>query len=105
MLLTADAAGVRERGFSLLDMKNYVATLGYHAVGIRMSSAQLAAVKVPTIVLINTKGYEHFVVLRRSTATFVYVADPILGNRSVPADLFADEWNGIAFVIAGADYE
>jgi uncharacterized protein len=95
----------RQRGFSLLDMKNYLTTIGMQGVGYRINYASLYQVRVPVIVLLNMGGYEHFVVVRKATPDGVYVADPALGNGTLPTDMFQDDWQfNVIFAVIGQDY-
>ncbi|WP_410961153.1 C39 family peptidase, partial [Salmonella sp. SAL4457] len=55
---------VQRRGFSLLDMKRYVESMGMRARGYRIEAAQLEQLKIPAIVLMEIRGYKHFVVLQ-----------------------------------------
>lgn len=105
MLKISDPAVVREQGFSLLDVKHYLETLGMRGRGYRVPPEVLKEVKVPAIVLLNYKGYKHFVVLRRATDEQVYLGDPALGNRVMPLDEFAKGWNGVIFAVIGNDYD
>lgn len=104
MLRVGDPAVVKARGFSMLDMKNYVARLGMYGVGYRVSGEKLPRVRIPVVVLLNIKGYEHFVVMRKATADGVYLADPALGNRREPLAEFAPQWNNVIFAIVGNSY-
>jgi predicted double-glycine peptidase len=106
MLAVSDVAQVRQRGFSMLDMKNYLETQGLQGTGFKVSGEQLYNVRVPVIVLLNVNGYEHFAVMRKATRGDVYLADPALGNRAIPFDTFLRDWQrGIIFSVIGTDYE
>lgn len=105
MLKTADVEQVRALGFSLLDMKNYLESIGLRARGYRIEVPQLLQLKVPVIVLININGYKHFVVLQRSTDQWVYVGDPVLGHKRMSLNEFAGGWNGIVFAVIGPGYD
>ena len=94
-----DKEKIHREGFSLLDMKNFLEANGYRADGYRVPLDKLVEAKVPAIVLTNTGGYLHFVVVKGVTQDKVLVADPALGNKIVPRDEFEAVWNGIAFVI------
>ncbi|MGH7737057.1 MAG: C39 family peptidase [Candidatus Tyrphobacter sp.] len=100
MLKVSNPAVVRQRGFSLLDIKNYVDALGLSGSGFKISYALLQKIRVPTVILLNESGYLHFVVFRKATAEYTWVADPIRGNQRFRADVFAGMWDGIIFVIA-----
>lgn len=94
-----DRARIREVGFSLLDMKRYLAEAGISADGFKVSLDAIARRGLPGIALISTKGYRHFVVVKGVTADEVLVGDPSLGVRSVPRDEFQATWNGVYFVL------
>jgi predicted double-glycine peptidase len=104
MLKISDPAVVRERGFSLLDMKRFVSAVGMKGEGFEVGFDALRELKVPGIVLINSRGYKHFVVIRRAGEDFIQVADPALGNRVMTRAQFEREWNGIVFVVLGEGY-
>lgn len=104
MLALSNPEEVRTKGFSMLDMKNYVQAHGFDGVGYKVSLDKLLEVKIPVVVLVDMQGYEHFVVLRRATPEHIFLADPALGNRTVAPATFKKEWNGIIFAIVGKGY-
>ena len=101
MLTHGDQMLIKKRGFSFLDMKAYAKSLGYQANGYKLKIEQLRQVKIPTIVLINVRGYTHFVVLRGVIGERVYTADPAWGNRVMDLEEFIGTWNNVIFVAAG----
>lgn len=105
MIQVSDPALVRIKGFSLLDIKNYVETLGMRGYGYRLSLQMLEKIKFPTIVLLDTKGYKHFVVLKKATKNKVYLADPALGNKVMSIEDFRAGWNGVVFTVVGGGYD
>lgn len=94
-----DKPKIHREGFSLLDMKNYLEANGYHADGYFVTLDQLAGAGVPAIVLINIKGYNHFVVVKGLTEKRVLLGDPSSGARILPRDEFEKMWNGLVFII------
>ena len=91
---------IRQAGFSLLDMKNFLEGAGYQADGYQADLATLADVGVPAIALVNVRGYRHFVVVKGLEKNEVLVGDPALGLRFVPREEFEGMWdNGILFII------
>ena len=104
MLDTADIEQVRAQGFSMLDMKRYAQGLGLRARGYRIDAQALEQIKVPTIVLLDIRGYKHFVVMQRSDSDWVYIGDPVLGHKRMSLDEFAKGWNGIVFALIGRGY-
>lgn len=104
MLRIADPDIVRQKGFSLLDMKNYAQSVGYEAEGYRVDYATLQVLEVPVIALLDIRGYKHFVVVRRTWPDRIAIGDPALGNRTMSRAEFETAWNDIIFVVAGEDY-
>ena len=74
-----DQERIQREGFSLLDMKNYLEARGYPADGFRVSLDRIERSRMPAIVLINTEGYLHFVVIKGIREGEVLVGDPALG--------------------------
>ena len=105
MLEIADPDKVVRLGFSLLDMKNYAQKLGMKAAGIKIAPENLEKLKVPTIVLLDIKGYKHFAVLKKVKGDNVYLGDPALGNNVMKMKDFVPTWNGIVFAMVGEGYD
>lgn len=105
MLTYADADQVRKQGFSMLDMKRYVESMGMRARGYRIQADQLEQLKIPVIVLMEIRGYKHFVVMQRAQKDWVYVGDPVLGHKRYSREDFIKGWNGIVFAVIGPGYD
>jgi len=105
MLEMADMVTIREKGFSLLDMKKYIQSKGLRGRGYRVNAEEVLQLKVPAIVLLNDSGYSHFVVLRRINNEKVYLGDPALGNRIMPFEQFQEKWNNVVFIVIGNQYD
>lgn len=103
LLLHCDQEAIRQRGFSLLDLKRYALNLGYRAEGYRVEPDQLAKITIPTIILLNIKGYSHFVVLKGVRKGLAYIADPALGKRTIALKDLVESWNGLVFAVFGKD--
>lgn len=100
MAAAGDLEKIRREGFSLLDMKRYLAAHGFQADGFEASLADLAPVGLPAIALINERGYNHFVVVKGVRDGRVLVGDPAAGTRAMPIARFESvRANGILFVI------
>lgn len=100
MLALADEEKVRQEGFSMLDMKHYLEARGYQADGFRMPLTGLREkVRLPTIVLLNIDGFQHFVVIKGISDDEVLVGDPARGLKVYSYPQFSEYWNGTAFVI------
>lgn len=95
-----DQEKIKHQGFSLLDMKHYLARRGYQANGFKISLEQLSSAKIPAISIINNNGYMHFVIIKASNDTEVLVGDPAIGLKSIKKDKFEEMWGKrILFVI------
>ena len=91
---------IARRGFSLLDMKRYVATLGSDSGGFKADMNDLAKLDQPAIVPIDYAGFKHFVVVKGIREGKVYIADPSAGNIAFSVEEFAGLWDkGTLFVI------
>lgn len=96
MFRQGDQQRIRAQGFSLLDMKRYLDSLGLNAGGFRMTVDDIARIGVPVIVLVNTGGYRHFVVVKGVRDGEVLAGDPAGGAAIVSRELFENIWTGIA---------
>jgi uncharacterized protein len=99
MFLNGDQPAIRQYGFSLLDMKNYLSRQGLPSGGFKAPLSKLAEVKIPAIVLINEHGYRHFVVIRGIRDNEALLADPALGLRAESLSGFKKQWSGIFFIV------
>ncbi len=104
LFAVSDIDLVREQGFSLLNIKHYVERIGLRGRGYKVEPDTLEEIKIPTIVLLDLKGYKHFVVLKKTESGQVYLADPALGNKIMDKDEFIASWNGIVFAIIGRGF-
>jgi predicted double-glycine peptidase len=99
MFAAGDQQAIQRFGFSMADMQRYLATLGLRSDGYRVGLDKLVEVGVPAITLINTKGYNHFVVIKGMKGGDVLVGDPAMGLKAVPRTEFEALWQGVMFVI------
>lgn len=100
MYKNGDQQKIRKEGFSLLDMKNFMQSVGLRANGYREPLDRLTKVGIPAIVLINRKGYLHFVVVQGVTNDKVLIGDPAQGRKVVERKKFEAMWeNKILFVV------
>lgn len=84
---------IARRGFSLLDMKRFVATLGLEANGFRGELSDLRSLTSPVIVPIDYADFKHFVVFRGVRDGKVFLADPALGHQVIDESEFAEMWD------------
>jgi len=100
MYANGDQAKIREEGFSLLDMRRYFESLGYQADGFELPLDKLAEEGLPAIVLLNERGYRHFVVVKGLRNGRVLIGDPAMGTRAMPRARFEQLWdNRVLFVV------
>ena len=100
MFARGDQAKIKKEGFSLLDIKNYLANHGFDADGYVAEVDKLSSAGVPAIALIKEQGYYHFVVIKGLRNGRVLIGDPSSGTRSISKSRFAEIWaNKILFVI------
>lgn len=99
MIEKGDQELIKQKGFSLFDIKKYAERHDFQANGYKVEAENLSKLKIPTIILLNTRGYSHFAVLKGIKDGKAYLADPALGNRSIPLKEFIDSWNGVIMVI------
>lgn len=104
MWAKGDRNQIRRLGFSLLDMKRYLQSLGIKADGYQVGLDEVAKAGVPGIALINLQGYRHFVVVKGVAKDEILVGDPSLGLRTMRAAEFKAAWNGVYFAL-DADLE
>ena len=100
MYASGDKTKIHKEGFSLLDMQRFLATRGFRADGFRLPIEKLIAEKLPAIVLITDRGFNHFVVIKGAEDGRILIGDPSTGNRVVSMERFQEIWrNKILFVI------
>ena len=100
MYAHGDRSKINKEGFSLLDIKMFLAANGFDADGFQVPLEKLEQESLPAIALVDERGYHHFVVIKGVRDGRVLVGDPALGTRSVPTAQFEASWkNGLVFVI------
>lgn len=100
MWAKGDQAQIRRLGFSLLDMKRWLASRGIAADGYKVTLDQVATTNIPGIALIAVKNYRHFVVVKGVRGGEVLLGDPSAGITVMPTADFKASWNGIYFVLS-----
>ncbi|MGH7050574.1 MAG: C39 family peptidase, partial [Acetobacteraceae bacterium] len=99
MIAQGNKALIEKEGFSLLDMKEYLGRRNLPSGGFRAPLEKLASVGVPAIVLIDERGYRHFVIVTGVVNGQVLLADPAQGLRTERIGRFEKQWSGIFFLI------
>ena len=102
MYKQGDQQKIRKEGFSLLDIKRFLASRGFLADGFQLPLDKLAEAGFPAIVLVAEKGYRHFVVVKGLSQSRVLIGDPAGGTRAMARAGFEAIWQGhLLFVIHG----
>ncbi|ASL45023.1 Lactococcin-G-processing and transport ATP-binding protein LagD [Burkholderia sp. AD24] len=104
MMVFSTPEVVVKNGFSMLDMKKFVETIGMRGRGFRVTVDALQHLQIPVMVLMNIDGYEHFVIVKHAEQGRIFIADPALGNRIVMQEDFAKTWNGLVFAVLGKPF-
>lgn len=100
MFALGDQKRIRKEGFSLRDMQRYLNSQGYKADGFELPIDKLEEEGLPAIVLLNDRGYRHFVVVKGVRNGRVLIGDPAKGTRAMPRERFETLWdNRVLFVV------
>lgn len=100
MFVHGNQAKIQKEGFSLLDIKQYLANHGFVADGFEQPLQKLVDTGLPAIVLIEDKGYHHFVVIKGLRDGRILIGDPSGGTRAIARSSFEAMWvNKLLFVI------
>jgi predicted double-glycine peptidase len=99
MYATGDQENIRKVGFSLLDIKNYLASRGFQADGYKLTFDQLVKINRPAIAVVTAGAYRHFVVVKGARNGKVLIGDPAGGLRTYSNAEFSQIWNGVIFAI------
>ncbi len=99
MYAKGDKAKIKEKGFSLLDMKHHLATIGLKSDGFQIDLQKIRKFGVPGITLVNFDGYMHFVVIRGMNDHSVILGDPSRGTMIMKYDEFQKYYQGIVLLI------
>jgi len=93
MLQYGDSEKISQRrAFSMLDMKKFVAVLGYKGIGYKAELEDLKTLGKPCILPIKLFEYRHFVVLKGIYEGHIFLADPWQGNISFTLQEFEGMW-------------
>ncbi len=104
MMVFSTPEVVTKNGFSMLDMKKFVETIGLRGRGFRVNVDALYKLQIPVMVLMDIDGYQHFVLVKHAQDDRIFIADPALGNRIVLESDFVKTWNGLVFAVVGKPF-
>ncbi|HUZ13455.1 MAG TPA: C39 family peptidase [Caulobacteraceae bacterium] len=99
MWATGDRTAIQAHGFSLADMKSYLASRGIRSDGYRVPLERYAKARIPAIAVIRSGGYKHFVVIKSVRDGEVLVGDPAIGLHTYSLAAFKKVWDGLVFII------
>ena len=101
-----DTEEISKRGFSMLELKRFAEQKGFVSEGFRIKDVEkLKDLKVPVLTLINTRGYKHFVVLKKIRGGKVFLADPAFGNSVKSLAEFESLWNNVILVVLSQELD
>lgn len=75
---------------SFADLADYARTKRFKGVGVAMGLDGLKKLRVPVIIYIKIRKFEHFTVFKGMDDEFVYLADPSFGNMKVKIPKFME---------------
>jgi len=102
MFVHGDQKKIRKEGFSMLDMKRFLASSGFRADGFQLPLQKLVEAGLPAIVLVSDRGYHHFVVVKGIAQGRILLGDPSRGARAMSQADFEAIWvSKLLFVIHG----
>lgn len=105
MFETGDQQRIQKEGFSLLDMKRFLGSIGYQADGFEVTIDELRDAKVPAIALIRENGYNHFVVVKGVDRETLLIGDPSVGTRTMRREVFEAMWVARLFFVIRSHQE
>ncbi len=95
-----DKQQIEKFGFSMLELKQFGERAGYVTQGYKINDVNaLTSLEIPVLTLTNTRGYNHFVVIKGIKDGQVFIADPAYGNRSESLETFEDGWNNVILAV------
>lgn len=99
MYEAGDKKLIQRAGFSLLDMKTYLDARGMTADGFKLNWRELETLDRPSIAMIETGSYRHFVVIKGVRDGHVLIGDPSTGLAILSRQEFEQQWTGITFFV------
>lgn len=99
MFERGDKTLIEEQGFSLLDMKNYLTSIGLRSDGFNMDLETIRKIGVPGITLLNFDGYMHFVVIKGINSDSVIIGDPSRGTMKMSHAEFNHYYQNVVLLV------
>jgi hypothetical protein len=88
MYEVGDQEKIQREGFSFLDMRNYIKSLGLNAAGFELNLDEIKELGVPAIALITLNGYKHFVLIKGIKGNRVLIGNSAIGMMAMQRDKF-----------------
>ncbi|MFY3627415.1 C39 family peptidase [Achromobacter xylosoxidans] len=77
---------------SFEDMAQALQALGFQAQGYSATFSQPKSLKIPVILYVKNRKYDHFTVLRGINQDTIWLADPSVGNQTLSRHQFLEMW-------------
>ncbi|MEJ2766387.1 C39 family peptidase [Photobacterium sp. MCCC 1A19761] len=90
---------IEKQGFSMLDMKNYLVSIGLDANGYNLPLEKFGELQIPAITIVNFDGYMHFVVIKGMNSRQVILGDPSRGTMVMPIKDFKKYYKGAVLLV------
>ncbi|KMV31389.1 C39 family peptidase [Photobacterium swingsii] len=99
MFKHGDKEKIEKQGFSLLDMKKYINSIGLEANGYKLPLEKIKKLGIPAITIINFDGYMHFVVIKGINTKQVILGDPSRGTIVMDIKEFEEYYKGLVLLV------
>lgn len=99
MFSNGDKEKIEEQGFSMLDMKKYLNSIGLQADGYNIPLETFKKIRIPGITIVNFDGYMHFVVIKGINSKNVILGDPSRGTVMMPIDEFKPYYKNAVLLV------
>ena len=90
---------IEKDGFSMLDMKRFLASEGLSADGFSVDPSKIGEIGVAGIALLSETDSPHFVVIIGEQDGELLISDPARGIWNMSTEELGELWNGVFFVI------
>ncbi|OAN13044.1 bacteriocin resistance protein [Photobacterium jeanii] len=94
-----DKEKIEKQGFSLLDMKKYIQSIGLEANGYKLPLDKIKKLGIPAITIVNFDGYMHFVVIKGINSKQVILGDPSRGTVVMDIKEFEEYYKGLVLLV------
>ncbi|KLV06930.1 bacteriocin resistance protein [Photobacterium aquae] len=99
MFKNGDKDKIEKQGFSMLDMKKYLISVGLDADGYNIPLEKFNKIRIPAITIVNFDGYMHFVVIKGMNSKNVILGDPSRGTLTMPIEDFKSYYKGAVLLV------